>query len=152
MCDIIKTFLESQLFGIIIGAILTGGFTWFIEWRKSVGEQKVHLREKREETYLRVIDVLTRHEKCYREKRVIEDEYEEYKKAFNDLQSYMMVYASPTIYKEYYKLCNDITDTYIKIKKRKDRENMVETNAKKIEKFADKIRKELGIEGDVSWQ
>ena len=63
----------------------------------------------------------------------------------------MMVYASPTIYKEYYKLCNDITDTYIKIKKRKDRENMVETNAKKIEKFADKIRKELGIEGDVSW-
>ncbi len=151
MCEILKTFLESQLFGIIVGAILTGGFTWFTEWRKSVGEQKVHLREKREETYLRVIDVLTRHEKCYREKRVIEDEYEEYKKAFNDLQSYMMVYASPTIYKEYYKLCNDITDTYIKIKKRKDRENMVETNAKKIEKFADKIRKELGIEGDVSW-
>lgn len=152
MCEILKTFLESQLFGIIVGAILTGGFTWFTEWRKSVGEQKVHLREKREETYLRVIDVLTRHEKCYREKRVIEDEYEEYKKEFNDLQSYMMVYASPTIYKEYYKLCNDITDTYIKIKKRKDRENMVETNAKKIEKFADKIRKELGIEGDVSWQ
>lgn len=152
MCEILKTFLESQLFGIIVGAILTGGFTWFTEWRKSVGEQKVHLREKREETYLRVIDVLTRHEKCYREKRVIEDEYEEYKKAFNDLQSYMMVYASPTIYKEYYKLCNDIMDTYIKIKKRKDRENMVETNAKKIEKFADKIRKELGIEGDVSWQ
>ena len=151
MCEILKTFLESQLFGIIVGAILTGGFTWFTEWRKSVGEQKVHLREKREETYLRVIDVLTRHEKCYREKRVIEDEYEEYKKAFNDLQSYMMVYASPTIYKEYYKLCSDITDTYIKIKKRKDRENMVETNAKKIEKFADKIRKELGIEGDVSW-
>ena len=151
MCEILKTFLESQLFGIIVGAILTGGFTWFTEWRKSVGEQKVHLREKREETYLRVIDVLTRHEKCYREKRVIEDEYEAYKKAFNDLQSYMMVYASPTIYKEYYKLCNDITDTYIKIKKRKDRENMVETNAKKIEKFADKIRKELGIEGDVSW-
>lgn len=152
MCEILKTFLESQLFGIIVGAILTGGFTWFTEWRKSVGEQKVHLREKREETYLRVIDVLTRHEKCYREKRIIEDEYEEYKKAFNDLQSYMMVYASPTIYKEYYKLCNDIMDTYIKIKKRKDRENMVETNAKKIEKFSDKIRKELGIEGDVSWQ
>lgn len=151
MCEILKTFLESQLFGIIVGAILTGGFSWFTEWRKSVGEQKVHLREKREETYLRVIDVLTRHEKCYREKRVVEDEYEEYKKAFNDLQSYMMVYASPTIYKEYYKLCNDIMDTYIKIKKRKDRENMVETNAKKIEKFADKIRKELGIEGDVSW-
>ena len=145
-------FLSSQTFGIILGSVLTAGFTLFVEWRKSVGEQTVHLREKREETYLRVIDVLTRHEKCYREKRVIEDEYEEYKKAFNDLQSYMMVYASPTIYKEYYKLCNDITDTYIKIKKRKDRENMVETNAKKIEKFADKIRKELGIGGDVSWQ
>ncbi len=152
MCDTFKTFLESQLFGIIIGAILTGGYTWFIEWRKSVGEQKVHLREKREEVYLRVLDVLTRHEKCYREKRILEDEYEEYKKLFNDLQSYMMVYASPTIYNEYYKLCNEIMDVYTKITKRKNRENMLEINANKIEKFADKIRKELGVKGDVSWQ
>lgn len=135
----------------IIGVVIGWALNLIQSYFQNEKEQQVHLRTKREETYLRVIDVLTRHEKCYREKRVIEDEYEEYKKAFNDLQSYMMVYASPTIYKEYYKLCNDITDTYIKIKKRKDRENMVETNAKKIEKFADKIRKELGIGGDVSW-
>ena len=51
LCNTIKPFLESQLFGVIIGSILTGGFTWFIEWRKSIGEQRIRLKEKREETY-----------------------------------------------------------------------------------------------------
>lgn len=55
MCDILKPFLESQLFGIIIGAILTAGFTLFVEWRKSVGEQTVHIRTKREETYQNIL-------------------------------------------------------------------------------------------------
>ena len=45
MCDFWREFLSSQLLGVILGAILTGGFTWFIEWRKSVGEQKHHIRE-----------------------------------------------------------------------------------------------------------
>ncbi len=142
--------MNEALIGVIIGAVLTGGFTWFIEWRKSVGEQKVRLREKREETYLRVLDVLARHEKCYRERNVIEEEYEEYKKEFNDLQPHMMVYATPAIYEEYYKLCNDIMYSYINIKKRKDREKISCINADKIEKFADKIREGLGIEGKVS--
>lgn len=62
----------------------------------------------------------------------------------------MMVYAAPTIYEEYYKLCNDITCSYINIKKRKDREKVSDVNADKIVLFADKIRKELGIEGKVS--
>lgn len=57
MCNVIKNFLESQLLGIILGAILTGGFTWFIEWRKTVGEQKHHLREKREDVYKSILEV-----------------------------------------------------------------------------------------------
>ena len=61
MCDIIKSFLESQLFGIILGAILTGGFTCFIEWRKSIGEQKRHLREKREDVYQNILEIYYQH-------------------------------------------------------------------------------------------
>ena len=144
--------MNDTLIGIIIGAILTGVFSWFIEWRKAITENALRLREKREEVYLRVLDVLTRHEKCYREKRIVEKEYEEYKKLFNDLLSYMMVYATPEIYNGYYKLRSDIMDSYIKVKKRKDRENMLEINANRIEKFANKIRKELGVKGDITWQ
>lgn len=54
-------FLSSQLFGIILGALLTGGFTCFIEWRKSVTEQKLHLRAKREETYQRILLIYYRY-------------------------------------------------------------------------------------------
>ena len=54
-------FLSSQTFGVIIGAILTAGFTWFVEWRKSVAEQKVHLREKREETYQNILSIYYTH-------------------------------------------------------------------------------------------
>lgn len=129
------------LIGIFIGWLLNLIQSYFQEKR----EQQIHLREKREDVYLKVLDVLTRHEKCYREKHVSIEEYEEYKKAYNDLQSYMMLYASPKIYKEYYKNCNEITECYVKIKKRTDRERMLGINADKIELFAYKMRKELGI-------
>jgi len=50
-------FFASQTFGVIIGSLLTAGFTWFIEWRKAATEQKFHIREKREETYLKILSI-----------------------------------------------------------------------------------------------
>ena len=38
MLEFLKSFLHSQLFGIILGAFLTGGFTWFCDWRRSKRE------------------------------------------------------------------------------------------------------------------
>ena len=46
------------LIGVIVGSILTGGFTWFIEWRKSIGEQEFHLRDKREEVYKQLLTII----------------------------------------------------------------------------------------------
>ena len=57
MCEILKSFLESQTFGIILGSILTAGFTLFIEWRKSVRDEKAHLKEKRENIYSNILDI-----------------------------------------------------------------------------------------------
>ena len=142
-------FFSSQIFGIILGSLLTAGFTWFVEWRKSVGEQKVHLREKREEVYLKACDILMRLDKCYREKYVEQDEYEEYKKLFNDLQSHMLVYASSEIS---LRRRREIATLYVGIKKKKQREKLQRINANKVEQFANKIRKELGVKGDVLCQ
>ena len=50
-------FLSSQIFGIIVGALITTGFTWFLDWRKSVCEQKNRSIEKRNEAYFAVFDV-----------------------------------------------------------------------------------------------
>ena len=145
-------FFSSQIFGIILVAFLTAGFTWFVEWRKSIIANTNKLREKREEVYLKACDILMRLDKCYREKYVEQDEYEEYKKLFNDLQSHMLVYASSEIYDEYYKLCEEIATLYAGIKKKKQREKLQRINANKVEQFANKIRKELGVKGDVLCQ
>ena len=143
-------FFASQTFGVIIGSLLTAGFTWFIEWRKTLAEKATRLRERREEVYLKACDILMRHDKCYRKKYVPIKEFEEYKRIFNDLQSCMLIYASSEIYKEYYKLCEEICETYEGVKKRKTREKLIDINAIKVEEFANKIRKELGVKGDVS--
>ena len=50
-------FFSSQIFGIIVGALITTGFTWFLDWRKSVREQKNRSIEKRNEAYFAVFDV-----------------------------------------------------------------------------------------------
>ena len=88
MCEFWKDFLSSQLFGVILGSLLTAGFTCFLDWLKSKREEKIHLREKREETYLKVLDVLTRHEKCCREIYIREEEYEEYDEVQVDFEPF----------------------------------------------------------------
>ena len=48
-----------------------------------------------------------------------------------------------------YKLLNKIYNSYDKIQKTADRENVSNKNADAIESFANKLRKELGIKGDL---
>lgn len=137
--------MNDTFLGVLLGGAITAGFTWFLDYLRSKREEIIHLKRKREETYLNVCDVLMRLDKCYREKYIDEKEYEEYKRLFNDLQSLMLVYASSKIYKEYYKLCAEICNTYEGIKKKKKREKLQYINADKVESFAALIRKELGI-------
>ena len=129
------------LIGVFIGWVLNLIQSYFQNKR----DDEVYLKRKREETYIKVLDVLMRSDKCYREQYIEEKEYEEYKRLFNDLQSLMLVYASTNIYNEYYKLCGEICDTYEGIKKKNKREKLQYINAEKVENFASKIRKELGI-------
>ena len=52
----------EQAFYIFLGALLTAGFTFFLDVIKAKRDDKMHLREKREEAYFKVIhfyDVLT---------------------------------------------------------------------------------------------
>ena len=43
--------------GVIIGAVLTAGFTWFIEYLRAKREEKLYLKRKREEAYLSALEV-----------------------------------------------------------------------------------------------
>ncbi len=50
-------FFSSQTFGVIIGAVLTAGFTWFIEFLRARSDEKLYLKRKREEAYLSALEV-----------------------------------------------------------------------------------------------
>ncbi len=142
MCEILKTFLESQLFGIIVGAILTGGFTWFTEWRKSVREQKVHLREKREKLYEQMYEFVMRYEKdarTYKSRKYISEETRD---AFNAIEP-KTIWAAVNIRDLFYSLFGEIMDSANSYKKHW--EKTLDKNRKKILDFKEQIRKELGL-------
>ena len=134
--------LNLQTFYILLGCFLTAGFTWFIEWRKSAKDQKFHLRENRENTYLEVLDVLMLCDKYCRSKK----ELNKYRNKFNNLQAKMMLYAPKEIYDKYYKLINAINRSY---EKNKDKNITSNENSDKIEKFSNELRKNLNIKGEI---
>ena len=44
--------------GVILGSVISAGFSWFIEWRKSEREETIYLKRKKEETYFKALSVL----------------------------------------------------------------------------------------------
>ena len=71
MFHLIQEFLNSQLFGIILGAVLTGGFTFFIDCYKSKREERIYLKRKREVLYQKMYDFSMRFEKDIRIKKCV---------------------------------------------------------------------------------
>lgn len=136
-------FFSSQLFGVIIGALTTGGFTWLLDCLRYKRERKAHIQQKREELYLKVCSVLMEHDKYCRD----QDWDEACLMIYNQIQAEMLIYASKNIYKQYYALDTEICSVYAKMKSKKQREEMSNKIADKVEAFASEMRKELGIKG-----
>ena len=134
-------FFSSQLFGVIIGAILTAGFNWFIEWRKSKKEQKLHIREKREETYIAILNILyllSNESLNFNNK----DISEERKLQIDKYCPLINIYASKKVFGKYNLVVKKIDAYYMGLK----------SDMKYIEDLPDNmielqqiIRKELGI-------
>ena len=134
--------MNDTLIGIIVGAILTGGFTWFVEWRKSVGEQKVHLREKREELYVQMYDLVMRYEKdarTYKSKKYISGETRD---IFNEIEP-KTIWATVNIREKFYSLFGEIMESANSYKKHWEKTS--DKNREKILNFKEQIRKELGL-------
>lgn len=134
-------FVSSQLFGIILGALLTGGFTWFIESQKASRDEKIYLKRKRESLYQKMYDFSMRYEKDIRIKK---DTWmsKETKDLWNIIQVESIFGAQKTMdcfYDLYIELQENLIKTPNKIKKVHNRNN------KKILEFYAHIKNELGI-------
>ena len=135
-------FLSSQTFGIILGAVLTAGFTWFIEWRKSIRDEKNHLQRKREESYVEMYDFVMRYEKdarTYKSRKYISEETRD---AFNAIEP-KTIWAAVNIREQFYSLFGEIMDSANNYKKHWEKTS--DKNRKKILDFKEEIRKELGL-------
>lgn len=142
MCDILKPFLESQLFGIILGAVLTGGFTWFIEISKSSKDEKLYLKRKREALYQKMYDFSMRYEKDIRTKKNIWMS-KDTKDLWNTIQV-DSIFGSQKTMDWFYDLYAEFQENLMKSPNNIKRVH--NKNHKKILEFYVHIKKELGIE------
>lgn len=127
--------------GVIIGAILTAGFTWFIEYLRAKRDEKLYVKRKREEVYVKLYDFLMRLEKDI---RIRKNTYmsEETKNYYNNLEM-QTIWASNKVSDKFYDLCEALCQSANDYKK--DVNKAHNKNNKKILAFKDYIRKELSI-------
>lgn len=43
--------------GVIVGSVISAGFTWFIEWRKSKSEERIRLKQEGDEALCQIIQI-----------------------------------------------------------------------------------------------
>ena len=120
-------FFSSQLFGVIIGALMTGGFTWLLDCLRYKRERKAHIQQKREELYIQAIDLLMIYDVYTQNDK--SEYFLEIAKRINELQAKIGIYASKEVSKRYYSIANHIRE-------RQDR--------KHIQKQINNLKAELG--------
>lgn len=125
-------FFSSQLFGIILGALLTGGFNWLLDLFRNRREHKRHIRFRQEETYLEALGVLQ--EYCEYAHSIDIRETKSANEKLKIIQLKMGVFASKKISSEYNKIVSAITP-FVERKK----------VSKMIQELQTEIRDELGV-------
>jgi len=141
MLIILKEFLTSQMFGIILGAILTGGFTLIVDLIKSNREEKTYIKRKRENLYQKMYDFSMRFEKDIRTKKnAIMSKGT--KDLWNEIQI-ESIFGKQSTMETFYDLYEDLQENL-----EKSANNIIEVhiqNNQRILEFYSHIKKELGI-------
>ncbi|CDF00091.1 unknown [Clostridium sp. CAG:813] len=141
MLIILKEFFTSQIFGIILGAILTGGFTLIVDLIKSNREEKTYIKRKRESLYQKMYDFSMRFEKDIRTKKnTIMSKGT--KDLWNEIQI-ESIFGKQSTMETFYDLYEDLQENL-----EKSANNIIEVhiqNNQRILEFYSHIKKELGI-------
>lgn len=141
MLIILKEFFTSQIFGIILGAILTGGFTLIVDLIKSNREEKTYIKRKRESLYQKMYDFSMRFEKDIRTKKnTIMSKGT--KDLWNEIQI-ESIFGKQSTMETFYDLYE-----YLQENLEKSANNIIEVhiqNNQRILEFYSHIKKELGI-------
>lgn len=141
MIRIICEFFNSQLFGILFGAILTGGFTLFIDHIKYSKEEQIYTKRKRESLYQKMYDFSMRYEKDIRDNNDLTMS-QETKDLWNEIQV-ESIFGKHETMETFYDLHENMQKNFKKSPN--DTYNVCLQNNKEIVDFYYLIKQELGI-------
>ena len=126
------------LLGIVIGWLLNLCQSYFTNKR----EDRIHLREKREELYEQMYEFVMRYEKdarTYKNNKYISEDTRDF---YNAIEP-KTIWATVKIQEQFYTLFEDIMESAKSYKKHWEKTS--DKNRKKILDFKEQIRKELGL-------
>jgi len=134
-------FFQSQLFGIILGSLLTGGFTLLCENIRFNRDEKIYLKRKRESLYQMMYELVMRFEHDIRSgKKDIMP------KSSRDLWNMIQnesIYGKQATMEYFYKLCQELEES-LDDNSKEMLDKHTENNTKILEFYAH-IKNELGI-------
>lgn len=92
---------------IIIGALISSGTTWFLDWIKCNREEKLYYKRKREETYIEMQDYITDLNAHWAE---LKNKYlsNELRLKFNALRGKAHIYGKKEITDLFYDIASDL--------------------------------------------
>ena len=126
------------LLGIVIGWLLNLCQSYFTNKR----EDRIHLRDKREELYEQMYEFVMRYEKdarTYKNNKYISEDTRDF---YNAIEP-KTIWATVKIQEQFYTLFEDIMESAKSYKRHWEKTS--DKNRKKILDFKEQIRKELGL-------
>lgn len=140
MINFLNEFIHSQLFGIILGAILTGGFALLCDSIRFKREEKLYLKRKRESLYQKMYDFSMRFEKDIRTKKMPKMS-QGTKDCWNEIQI-ESIFGKHSTMEFFYDLYEDLQNN---LELSSDILEVHKENNRRILEFYTLIKNELGI-------
>ena len=140
MLELIKTFINSQIFAVIVTVILTFLSTVIIDRIKFNRDEKIYLKRKRESLYQMMYDFAMRFEKDIRDKKR-PDMSKATKDLWNEIQI-ESIFGKHETMEYFYDLFEDLQKNFEQME---DMSDIHAENNKRILEFYRHIKSELGI-------
>lgn len=93
---------------VLLGALISCGTTWFLDWLKSGREEKAYYRRKKEETYLEMLENIDAVFGATISKHFQLEDNIETKTTTNSLRARASLYVKKQIADDYYSLMNNL--------------------------------------------
>lgn len=140
MLELIKTFIKSQIFAVIVTVVLTFLSTLAIDKLKLNRDEKIYLKRKRECLYQKMYDFSMRLEKDIRDKnKAVMSKAT--KDLWNDIQV-ESIFGKQDTMEAFYDLFDDLQKNFEQME---DMTEIYVENNKRILEFYTHIKSELGI-------